>query len=386
MENILPRIKLTNILFVIALGVIVAAALFQAERQGFLPKTNLPKPISNETRTVVQEENTIISVVEKVSSSVVAIGVTQKVVNPFDPFAIPRSQESTIGTGFVVSDERSSPTGKGIIVTNKHVVSQSGSKYSVLTKDEEKYEVKRIYRDPVLDLAILEIDPNGLSALELGDSSKLKVGQTAIAIGNALGRLTNTVTTGIISGLGRKVVAGDAYGSTESLDNLIQTDAAINPGNSGGPLLNSAGQVIGVNVATTEGAQNIGFAIPINAVKSIVDEFVTKGSVTRPYLGIRYRFITRDVAILNEVPQGAYIQEVMQGGPADKAGVKAGDIITKIGGQDIDEENEQSSSASQNKVSEIVAKGQIGNKLDLTVWRDGKEIKLQATLEELPNE
>ena len=370
MENILPKIKLTNILFVIASGVVVAAVLFQAQRQGFFPKTNLPKQISNETRTVIQEENAIISVVEKVSSSVVAIGVTQRVVNPFDPFAIPKNQDSTIGTGFVVSE-------KGIIVTNKHVVSQPGVKYSVLTKDEQKYEVKRIYRDPVSDLAIVQIDPNELGALELGDSSQLKVGQTAIAIGNALGRLTNTVTTGIISGLGRKVVAGDAYGSTESLDNLIQTDAAINPGNSGGPLLNSAGQVIGVNVATTEGAQNIGFAIPINAVKSIVDEFVTKGVVSRPYLGIRYRFITRDVAILNEVPQGAYIQEVMKDGPADKAGVKAGDIITKIGGQDIDEEN---------KVSEIVAKNQIGNKLDLVAWRDGKEIKLQATLEELPNE
>ena len=370
MENILPKIKLTNILFVIASGVVVAAVLFQAQRQGFFPKTNLPKQISNETRTVIQEENAIISVVEKVSSSVVAIGVTQRVVNPFDPFAIPKSQDSTIGTGFVVSE-------KGIIVTNKHVVSQPGVKYSVLTKDEQKYEVKRIYRDPVSDLAIVQIDPNELGALELGDSSQLKVGQTAIAIGNALGRLTNTVTTGIISGLGRKVVAGDAYGSTESLDNLIQTDAAINPGNSGGPLLNSAGQVIGVNVATTEGAQNIGFAIPINAVKSIVDEFVTKGVVSRPYLGIRYRFITRDVAILNEVPQGAYIQEVMKDGPADKAGVKAGDIITKIGGQDIDEEN---------KVSEIVAKNQIGNKLDLVAWRDGKEIKLQATLEELPAE
>jgi len=370
MENLLPKIKLTNILFVIASGVVVAAVLFQAQRQGFFPKTNLPKQISNETRTVIQEENAIISVVEKVSSSVVAIGVTQRVVNPFDPFAIPKNQDSTIGTGFVVSE-------KGIIVTNKHVVSQPGVKYSVLTKDEQKYEVKRIYRDPVSDLAIVQIDPNELGALELGDSSQLKVGQTAIAIGNALGRLTNTVTTGIISGLGRKVVAGDAYGSTESLDNLIQTDAAINPGNSGGPLLNSAGQVIGVNVATTEGAQNIGFAIPINAVKSIVDEFVTKGVVSRPYLGIRYRFITRDVAILNEVPQGAYIQEVMKDGPADKAGVKAGDIITKINGQDIDEEN---------KVSEIVTGGQIGNKLELSVWRDGKEIKLQATLEELPAE
>src|SRR3990167_10357470 len=169
MENILPRIKLTNILFVIALGVIVAAALFQAERQGFLQKTNLPKPISNETRTVVQEENTIISVVEKVSSSVVAIGVTQRVVNPFDPFAIPKNQDSTIGTGFVVSE-------KGIIVTNKHVVSEPGGKYTVVTKDNQKYDIEKIYRDPILDLAIVQIDGSSLKQLELGDSSKIKVG------------------------------------------------------------------------------------------------------------------------------------------------------------------------------------------------------------------
>ena len=212
----------------------------------------------------------------------------------------------------------------------------------------------------------------------MGDSSKIKVGQTVVAIGNALGRFTNTVTTGVVSGLGRRVVAGDPFsGTAESLDDLIQTDAAINPGNSGGPLLNSAGQVIGVNVATTEGAQNIGFAIPINSVKKITDEFIQTGTVSRPFLGISYRFISKDVAILNEVPQGAYIQEVVVDSSADKAGIETGDIITKIDGQAVD---------SEKKISETIASKKIGDRLNLTVWNDGEEKQVTATLQELPNQ
>lgn len=364
----LPRPNINGILIAIASGVLVAIGLYQAQIRGLIPSNlSLPKvPVVQnlQTQTVVQEENAVIKVVENTSSSVVAIGLSRRVVNPFDPFSIPKREDSTIGTGFVVSD-------KGIIVTNKHVVSDS-TKFSVLTKDGQKYETKRIYRDPVLDLALVEIDAEGLKPLSLGESSKLKVGQMAIAIGNALGRFTNTVTTGVISGLGRRVVAGDPFsGSAESLDNLIQTDAAINPGNSGGPLLNLSGQVIGVNVATTEGAQNIGFAIPIDAVKPILDEFLTKGSVSRPFLGIRYRFISKDVAILNEVPQGAFVQEVVEDGPAQNAGVREGDIITKINNTSID---------SENKVAEMITKSNIGQRLDLTIWRDDKEIKLAATV------
>lgn len=368
----LPRPNVTGVAIAVALGIMVAVGVYQAQVRGWIPviNGNILKPGSLETRTVVSEENAITSAVEKASPSVVAIGISQRVVNPFDPFALPTNQNSTIGTGFVVSD-------KGLIVTNKHVVSDPGQ-YTVVTKDGQKYEVRKIYRDPNLDLAIVQIDAKNLKPLEFGDSSKLKVGQTAIAIGNALGRFTNTVTTGVISGLSRRVVAGDPFGgSLESLDNLIQTDAAINPGNSGGPLLNSSGQVIGVNVATTEGAQNIGFAIPINSVKQIINEFLTKGFISRPYLGIRYRFVSKDVAILNEVPQGAFVQEVVVGGPAEGAGVKPGDIITKINGQAIDAEN---------KVSEIVSKANIGQKLELTVWRDGKELKLTATISESPNQ
>lgn len=367
----LPKIQLSSLILAIALGVVVAVGLYQVQTRGLLPQGRISLPQPLETRTVIQEENAIISVVEKVSPSVVAIGVTRRVINPFDPFALPRRENSTIATGFVVSE-------KGIIVTNKHVVGDTGTKYTVVSKDGEKYEVKRIYRDPVLDLAIVQVDATNLKALELGDSSKLKVGQTVIAIGNALGRFTNTVTTGVVSGLGRRVVAGDPFvGSYESLDNLIQTDAAINPGNSGGPLLSSAGQVVGVNVATTEGAQNIGFAIPINSVKAIVDEFVAKGSVSRPFLGVRYRFISKDVAILNEVPQGAFIQEVLEGGPAEKSGVKEGDIITKINGKAVDNED---------KIAEAVASSSIGSRMELEIWRDGKTLQLTANLEELPGE
>ncbi|MEK7617121.1 MAG: trypsin-like peptidase domain-containing protein [Patescibacteria group bacterium] len=366
MDTKLPKLNFTSIAIASGLGVLVAVALYQAQIRGLIPQYKIPTPTTQnqETRTIVSEENAVISVVEKVSPSVVAIGVTRRVINPFDPFSIPKMQDATIATGFVVSE-------KGIIITNRHVVEGEGN-YSVVTKDGQKYEVKRIYRDPLLDFAMVQIDGSDLKPLELGDSSKLKVGQTVIAIGNALGRFTNTVTTGVVSGLGRRVIAGDPFsGSAESLENLIQTDAAINPGNSGGPLLNSGGQVIGVNVATTEGAQNIGFAIPINSVKTLVDEFVVKGTVSRPFLGIRYRFISRDVAILNEVPQGAYIQEVVLGSPADKSGIREGDIITKINGQTIDEEG---------KVAKIISESNVGRSVELEVWRDGKQIKLTAQI------
>lgn len=367
--------KIGAVITTIVLGAIAGVAVFQASQKGLLPfgKGGVPKTLFEErkTQTIVEEENTVIAVVEKASPSVVAIGTTRRVFNPFDPFSLPKREQATIGTGFVVA-------GSGITVTNKHVVSDPNIRYTVVTKDGKKFEIRKIYRDPILDLAVVQIDGTGLSTLELGDSSKLKVGQNVIAIGNALGRFTNTVTTGVVSGLGRRVVAGDPFsGSFESLDNLIQTDAAINPGNSGGPLLNSAGQVIGVNVATTEGAQNIGFAIPINSVKKIVDEFVTKGVVSRPFLGISYRFISKDLAILNEVPQGVFVQEVLEGSAAEKAGVKEGDIITKIDGQSVSEEG---------KVAEVISSKNIGDRVTLKLWNDGKEREVVATLQELPNE
>lgn len=367
--------KSSFLIVAIILGALVGLGLYQASSKGLLPLNNSLTLGGNSNTernvTVIKEENAVIDAVAKASPSVVAIGATQQTFNPFDPFSAPSGQNNTIGTGFVVSD-------KGIIVTNKHVVSDTSLKYNVVTGDGKKFQITKIYRDLVLDLAIVQIDGTGLKALELGDSSKLKVGQTMIAIGNALGRFTNTVTTGVVSGLGRRVVAGDPYsGSVESLDNLIQTDAAINPGNSGGPLLNSAGQVIGMNVATTEGAQNIGFAIPINSIKKISDEFVNKGTVSRPFLGISYRFISKDIALLKELPQGAYVQQIVLGSPAEKAGLANGDIVTKINDQPVD---------SESKISDVISSKQIGDKIVMSVWRNNKEIQITTTLQELPSQ
>jgi S1-C subfamily serine protease len=364
------------ILFTI-ITLMLGVGLFGLYRQGRLPSSwNLPSPPSiirdSRTQTLVTEESAIIDTVEKSAPSVIAIGVNQRLINPFDPFSTPRDRESTIGTGFVVSD-------KNVIVTNRHVVSDPNLKYTVVTKDGKKLEVTKIYRDPTLDLALVQVsDLQGLKPLELGDSSKLKVGQIAIAIGNALGRFDNTVTTGVVSGIGRSVSAGDPFsGEMERLDNLIQTDAAINPGNSGGPLLNSAGQVIGVNVATTEGAQNIGFTIPINSVKALVDEFSQEGKISRAYLGVRYRLVTRDVALLNDVPQGAYIQEVFDASPAEKAGVAPGDIITKIDGKTVNADN---------TISDVIQSKKPGNTVTIEIWSDGNIKNETVNLEESPNQ
>ncbi len=337
--------------------------------------SNSPIIQNNQTRTVVQEEDAVISAVEKTSSSVVAIGLTQRVINPFNPVnqGANNQQNQTIGTGFVVDQ------GKGLLVTNRHVVSDTTVKYSVVTKDGKKLDIQKIYRDPNIDIAIVQVSGVGIPpAIELGDSAKLKVGQIAIAIGNALGRFDNTVTTGVVSGIGRAVTAGDPFsGQTEQLDNLVQTDAAINPGNSGGPLLNSSGQVIGVNVATTEGAQNIGFAVPINSVKSLVVEFSANGTISRAFLGVRYRLITRDLALLNAVPQGAYIQEIVASSPAEKAGIKPGDIITKIDGQAI---------SSNTKISEVVQSKKVGQTVSLEIWTDSQTKTVTATLAEAPGQ
>ena len=332
---------------------------------------------------ILNEESVVIDVAEKVSPSVVTVGITktQRVLDLFewdpfmDPFGLfrqPKSREEKIqqdiGSGFIVSAD-------GLVVTNKHVVADTQAKYRVITKDDKEYEVKKIYRDPVNDLAILKIDASGLKPVELGDSDKLKVGQFVIAIGTALGQFRHTVTTGVISGLGRGITAGSPFeGYVERLDNVIQTDAAINPGNSGGPLLNSAGQVIGVNVAVAAEGQNIGFALPINLVKESLVNFEKTGRFERPFLGVRYRMISQDLALLNNVPQGAYVVEVVQDSPADKAGIKEGDIITKLDGQPVREKD--------GGLAKLIAQKKIGEKVELTIWRDGEQKEVTATLEE----
>jgi S1-C subfamily serine protease len=230
---------------------------------------------------------------------------------------------------------------------------------------------------------LIKIDPSQnsgkqLMPLTLGDSSHLQVGQYVVAIGTALGEFRNTVTTGVISGLGRGITAGSPYeGSVEQLNDVIQTDAAINPGNSGGPLFNSSGQVIGVNTAVSQNGQNIGFAIPINVIKDAVQNYQQNGQIKRPFLGISYTELSKSLAVLNNLPQGAYVQDVQQGSPADKAGIQQGDVIVKIDGQQLDDNN---------TLATIIAKEKVGQTITLTIYRNSQTQDIPVILEAAPQQ
>lgn len=372
-----------NIFLGFLLGVVAVGSFFTGARYG---SRALPASVTNtETKTILNEESTVTKVVESATPSVVTVSIskTKSVIDPLDYFGgfgnffdMPRSDTKTqnieqdIGTGFIIDKS-------GLIATNKHVVSDTNAKYKVvLSKDgkDEVLEVKNIYRDPQTDFAILKIDKNDLQPLPLGDSSKLKAGQLVIAIGTALGEFRSTVTTGVISGLGRGISAGSPFEGSEKLDNVIQTDAAINPGNSGGPLLNSAGEAIGVNTAVSSGGQNIGFAIPINMVKESIANFNSTGQFERPLLGVTYRMITKRSALLNDVPQGAYVQEVVEDSAAKKAGVLAGDIIVELDGKKLNTEDTQS-------LGQIINKKKIGDEVKIKLYRDSKELELTAKLD-----
>ncbi len=335
------------------------------------------------TNTVFDEESTITRVVEKALPGVVTIEIhtttqtqDQITLDPFNPFGgfrrIPgesRDIEQNIGSGFIVTKD-------GLIITNKHVVSDTQATYQVIASDDKKYAVDKIYRDPLNDLAILKIKAESLQALTLGDSSKLKLGQTAVAIGTPLGEFTNTVTSGIVSGLGRGITAGSPYeGYVERLDNVIQTDAAISPGNSGGPLLNSAGQVIGVNTAVSSQGQNIGFAIPSNVVRELIDGFNKRGGTfERPYLGVRYKMLSKNLAVQNDVVEGAYVVEVIPESPAAKAGLQANDIITSFDGKKVSGDDEQT-------LAKQIIEKKVGEQVALEYWRSGKSQTATVTLE-----
>ncbi len=371
------NLKINRVTFgLILAGLWIVSMIAVARYKGVLPQAKLNSDKIYETQKIVDEESVVIDVVEKVSPSVVSIAVENRQTINF--FGIPTQgeQESAgIGTGFVVSRD-------GLIMTNKHVVSGLGEKYTAIIRandgQERTLEVKEINRDPFNDLAIIKVDATDLVPLDLGDSDNLKVGQTVIAIGNALGRFENTVTTGVVSGLGRGVNPFDpTTGIAERLDDLIQTDAAINPGNSGGPLVNSAGQVIGINTAVAS-AENIGFALKVNIAKQLIADFNSSGGkISRPFLGVRYTHISQDVALLNEVPQGELVREVVKTSAADIAGIEVGDIITEFDGQKLGEEN---------KLTGIIRSKKVGDVVTVKVFRDKKTLDKNITLGEAPNE
>lgn len=382
------RLLLLILVLITILFLISAAQTYLP--QFFRVDTNrIGTPQNGENVKVLTEESVTIDIVNKAGPSVVTVAGANASADresPFDfgPFfGLPErgeeegpAQPQDIGSGFIIGSE-------GLVVTNKHVVSDPDVEYRIITQNEREYTVQRIYRDPLNDLALLQIDLNqnpgeNLVPLELGDSANLQAGQYVAAIGTSLGEFRNSVTTGVISGLGRGITAGSPYeGAVERLDNVIQTDAAINPGNSGGPLFNSAGQVIGINTAVSASGQNIGFAIPINVIKESLTNFNETGRFERPYLGVSYRIVTGELAQLNDVPEGAFVQEVLQGSSAEEAGIQQGDVITAIDGEKVTDDT---------PLSGLISKKKIGDPINITIIRDNESIEVEAILKVAPEE
>ncbi len=287
-----------------------------------------------------------------------------------------KKQEVGGGSGFIISSD-------GLIVTNKHVIFDEKAEYTVLTNEGKKYNAKVLARDPGKDLAIIKISASNLPIVHLGDSSSLKLGQTAIAIGNALGEFRNTVSVGVISGLARSIVASGG-GLSEKIEGLIQTDAAINQGNSGGPLLNLKGEVVGINVAMVSGAQNIGFAIPINQVKKAIESVQRSGRIINPYLGVRYILVTPELAQKERLTfdYGALVRgneagpAVIGDSPAQKAGLQTEDVILELNGEKITPET---------PLTQLIQKYNVGDAVALKILRSGKEMTISVKLEERPN-
>ena len=327
-------------------------------------------------QTITVEEADLEKMVKQVSPSVVSIVTSQT-----SGRGLYQQEVEGAGTGIIISEN-------GYILTNRHVV-QDASSVQVVTNDGTRYQdVKLVGFDPSNDIAFLKINgASGLSVASLGDSSTVRVGQGVVAIGNSLGQFNNTVTSGIISGLGRPIVAssGQSGMGAEALNDLIQTDAAINPGNSGGPLINMAGQVVGINTATVTTAQGLGFAIPINATKGLVRGVLKDGTIQKSFIGVQYLSITPDVKSELKLSEerGALIHSeaggtaIVSGGPAEKAGLKLGDIITKINDQVVGESS---------SLSSIVSEFLPGEVVKLTVVRDGKAQTIDLTLGTFPSQ
>ena len=355
------------------------------------------------------QEQKIIDAVKNVSPAVVSIIITKDVpvieqffVDPFEDFfqgqspfqfQVPQFRQQGTerrevggGSGFIVSSD-------GFVVTNKHVVLDEEADYTIFITDGTSFPAKVLAKDPLQDLAVLKIDQESIfdttgdfttklfPYAELGDSDTLEIGQTVIAIGNALAEFRNTVSVGVISGLGRTITASGGN-FVETIEDVIQTDAAINRGNSGGPLLNLAGQVIGINTATVLDAQSIGFAIPANKARRDIEQVRELGKIVYPFLGIRYTLVTEAIATEEDLPvtYGAWVKPgssgeaaVSPGSAAQDAGILSGDIILEFNGERITQEN---------SLATIIQKYNPGNTIVLKVLREGQEKILNATLGE----
>ena len=370
------------------------------EASGFFGDTlnikNNEKTVQEPQEKVIVESSATIDAVEKASPAVVSIVVTQDLseiynqtgpLSPFEdfffgfPFEVPQipNGQRTVGggTGFIVTTD-------GLIITNRHVVSAEGAEYTAILNNGDQYEAQVLAVDSLNDLAVIKIDEDNLPTLDLGDSDQIKIGQTVIAIGNSLGEFSNTVTKGVVSGINRRVVAGDSRGLSEVIEEAIQTDAAINPGNSGGPLLDLFGRVIGVNTAVSQEGQLIGFAIPVNEVKTVLQSVQKYGKIVRPFLGVRYILLNEQLAKANniqDITSGALVVRgdtredlaVVPGSPADKAGIVENDIILEVNGETVTQEK---------GLVRLLNQYSVGEKVKLKVYKKGEMVELEVELAE----
>lgn len=348
-------------------------------------------PVLSVKEEIKKDIPTIVNAVKIAKPAVVSIIISREIPEFEITYAkdgvteIKKQIDSTIkqvgsGSGFLVSSD-------GLIVTNRHVVDKTDLKYTVmLNNDGQEHVAKILAQDPVLDIALIKIDVKNLPYLKLADSDKLEVGESVVAIGNALGEFKNTVSAGVISGLSRSLSASGGGGFKEFLYKVIQTDAAINKGNSGGPLLNLNGEVVGINVALAEDSSNIGFSLPINSVKSVIDQVKKTGKISRPYVGIRYVVIDENVKkeLDLSVAYGVLVMKgtgedepaVIPGSPAEKAGIIEGDIVTSVDGELITLNNDFMS---------LIRSKKVGDKINLLVNSKGVERVVYLKLGEAEN-
>lgn len=361
----------------------------EKERGAPLPDRQAGVPLY---KPVLDYEEAVIAAVEAASPSVVSIVISKDVPKiaqcPYDPFGDLPSElrglfgdrlegftapcarggterrEVGGGSGFIVSAD-------GFVVTNKHVVADAKAAYTVFTNDGKQYDAAVVARDPLQDLAVLKIAASNLVPARLGNSDGLKLGQTAIAIGNSLGEFKNTVSVGVISGLARTIIASGEGVGVETIRGVIQTDAAVNPGNSGGPLLNLRGEVVGINVAVASNAENIGFAIPVNRALRAIESVKATGSIKAPYLGVRYE-MTDEGALVRGTAEGP---GVIPSSPAAAAELRTDDIIAAMNGEKLDENN---------PLGLAIQKYGVGDTVSLTVKRGEVTLTISVMLGERP--
>ena len=375
-----------------AIGGVLGVKLFSSDLDNGLGG------IFEEKTVVLNEESAVIDVAADTRPAIVSVVGTKKVTvssapnfpgspdsfffffppfntTPQQPQTQEQEQQVSAGTGFFVDSS-------GLIATNKHVIADSKAQYTVYTNDGKQYDAQIVATDPVNDIALLKIEGSGFPSLTLGDSEKIKVGQKVIAIGNALGQFSNTVTTGVVSGINRSIVATGQTAEPSQIEGAIQTDAAINPGNSGGPLLDLSGKVLGINTAISLEGQLLGFAIPVNDLRKDIEVYKASGKIVKPFMGVRYIIITPGLKNEQSLPveEGALITSgesnepaIIPGSPAEKAGLKENDIILEINGQKITLEH---------SLAGAIKNLNPGDTISLKVLRDGKEININLTLAE----